>query len=182
MCSSFLGICNKLPQTGWLKLRKSLFSPSWGQKPEVQASQSPAACRGLFTESCRLWLPASLAWRSSAVLGLLSCPHSDLWRLPCVLSPPVLSSLCVQSPFFLEGLQSLDLGSPLIQYVHACCSVTQPCLTLCDPMDCSPPGSSVHGVFQARILEWVAIPSSRGSSQPKDRTCVSCICRGILYR
>ena len=40
----------------------------------------------------------------------------------------------------------------------------------CDPMDCSPPGSSVHGIIQARILEWVAISSSRGSSQPKDQT------------
>ena len=42
--------------------------------------------------------------------------------------------------------------------------VTQVCLTLCDPMDYSPPGSSVHGILQARILEWVAMPSSRGSS------------------
>ena len=40
----------------------------------------------------------------------------------------------------------------------------QSCPTLCDPMDCSPPGSSVHGILQARILEWVAMPSSRGSS------------------
>ena len=42
--------------------------------------------------------------------------------------------------------------------------VIQSCLTLCDPMDCSPPGSSVHGIPQARILEWVAISFSRGSS------------------
>ena len=42
--------------------------------------------------------------------------------------------------------------------------------TLWDPMDCSPPGASVHGILQARILEWVAMPSSRGSSQPRDRT------------
>ena len=42
--------------------------------------------------------------------------------------------------------------------------VTQLCLTLCNPMDCSPPGSSVHGIFQARVLEWVAISFSRGSS------------------
>ena len=42
----------------------------------------------------------------------------------------------------------------------------QSCLTLCNPMDCSPPGSSVHGVLQARTLEWVAMPSSRGSSNP----------------
>ena len=46
--------------------------------------------------------------------------------------------------------------------------VAQSCLTLCDPMDCSPPGSSVHGILQARILEWVAISFSRGSSQPRD--------------
>ena len=42
--------------------------------------------------------------------------------------------------------------------------VTQSCLTLCDPVDCSPPGSSVHGILQARVLEWVAISFSRGSS------------------
>ena len=45
--------------------------------------------------------------------------------------------------------------------------------TLGDPMDCSPPGFSVHGILQARILEWVAMPSPRGSSQPRDRTQVS---------
>ena len=44
------------------------------------------------------------------------------------------------------------------------------CVTLCDPMDCSPPGSSVHGILQARILQWVAMPSSRGSSWPRDWT------------
>ena len=55
------------------------------------------------------------------------------------------------------------------------CWVAQLCLTLCDPMDCSPPGSSVHGIVQAKILEWVAIPSSRGSSQPRNQTQVSCI-------
>ena len=50
----------------------------------------------------------------------------------------------------------------------AMCLVTQSCLTLCNPMDCSPPGSSVHGILQAGILEWVAMPSFRGSSQPRD--------------
>ena len=53
--------------------------------------------------------------------------------------------------------------------------VVQSCLTLCDPMDCSPPGFSVRGILQARTLEWVALPSSRGSSQLRDQTCVSCI-------
>ena len=56
--------------------------------------------------------------------------------------------------------------------------------TLFNPMDCSLPGSSVHGIFQARILEWVANSFSRGFSQPRDQTfisCVSCIGRQILY-
>ena len=48
--------------------------------------------------------------------------------------------------------------------------VAQSCPTLCDPMGCSLPGSFLHGIFQARILEWVAISFSRGSSQPRDRT------------
>ena len=60
----------------------------------------------------------------------------------------------------------------------------QSCLMLCDPMDCSPPGSSLHGILRARILEQVAIPFSRGSSQSRDEThisCVSCIGRQVLY-
>ena len=52
---------------------------------------------------------------------------------------------------------------------------SQSCLTLCDPMDCSPPGSSVHGIFQAIVLERIAISFSRGSSRPRDQTLVSCI-------
>ena len=58
--------------------------------------------------------------------------------------------------------------------------VTQLCPTLCDPMDCSLTGSSAQGILQARILEWVAIPSSRGSSRPKDRTQVSHIAGHFL--
>ena len=57
--------------------------------------------------------------------------------------------------------------------MHA--KLLQSCLTLCDHMDCRPPGSSVHGIFQARILEWVAMLSSPASSRPRDRTCISCI-------
>ena len=61
---------------------------------------------------------------------------------------------------------------------YVCAKLLQSCPTLQDPMDCSPPGSSVHGILQARILEWVAMPSSRGSSPPRDRTCIyfgSCV-------
>ena len=66
---------------------------------------------------------------------------------------------------------------------YVLCSVAQSCPTLYGPMDCSPPGSSVQGISQARILEWVAISFCRGSSRPRDwthSTCVSCIGRQIL--
>ena len=59
--------------------------------------------------------------------------------------------------------------------------VAQPCPTLCNPMDCSLPRFSVHGIFQARVLEWVAISFSKGSSRPRDRTWVSSHCRQTLY-
>ena len=58
--------------------------------------------------------------------------------------------------------------------------VAQSYLTFCDSMDCSPPGSSVYGILQARILEWVAVPFSWGSSQFKDQTQVSCIA-GVFF-
>ena len=65
---------------------------------------------------------------------------------------------------------SLDYTGHLMQSES---EVSQSCPTLCDPMDCSPPGSSVHGIFQARVLEWAGISFSRRSSQPRDRTWVS---------
>ena len=67
----------------------------------------------------------------------------------------------------LEDVRELKLRAVL-------CLVTQLCPTLCDAMNCSPPGSSVHGILQARILELVVIPFSRGSSWPRDQTWVSC--------
>ena len=64
------------------------------------------------------------------------------------------------------------------------CVSAQLCPTLCDAEDCSPPGSPVHGISQASILEWVAIYYSRGPSQPRNRVCtsyISCIGRWVLY-
>ena len=69
----------------------------------------------------------------------------------------------------------LPLGD---KYCHL---VAKSCPTLCNPTDCSPPGSSVHEIPQARILEWVAAPSSRGLSRPRNQTHISCIGRQILY-
>ena len=95
-------------------------------------------------------------------------PRQQYWSgLPC-RSPGDLSDL---------GIKPESLMSPALagKFFTTVCEVTQSCLTLCNPMGCSPPGSSVHGILQARILEWVTIFFSRGSSQPRDQTQVSCI-------
>ena len=91
-----------------------------------------------------------------------------------------------QTPAFstwLGGLWRYKLCIPSPQKANAqyilgtfCfCLVAKLCPTLCNSMDYSPPGSAVHGISQARILEWFAIPFSRGSSQPNDRTHISCL-------
>ena len=72
------------------------------------------------------------------------------------VSPLPKNALC---PF-----STTSLGLPLMHFV------AQSCLTLCNPMNCSPSGSSVHGTSQERVLEWVAMSFSRGSSQPRDQT------------
>ena len=72
----------------------------------------------------------------------------------------------------VRGAQSQWLRDPV--------KVPQLYLTLCKPMDFNLPGSSVHGILQARILEWRAIPFSRGSSQPRDQTQVSCVGGGFF--
>ena len=85
----------------------------------------------------------------------------------------------------LEGVISRLYSVPQMAHLNLhTWSIDQSRLTFCDSMDCSLPVSSVHGIFQAIILEWVAICCSRESSQPKDWTlisCVSCIGKQILY-
>ena len=106
---------------------------------------------------------------------------------PCV-KPDALSRKAFRnSPrcYQLESLIMVCTEEIWARYRHTCDNyflavflyvlhlVAQSCPTLCNPRDCSPPGSSVHGILQTRILEWVAMPSSRGSSQPRNRTQVS---------
>ena len=79
----------------------------------------------------------------------------------------------------LLSRSSFDIGP--WNFYHFVCLVAQSCPTHCDPRDCSPPGSSVHGISQARILEWVAMLSSRGSLQPRDWTQVSCKAGRFFY-
>ena len=102
-----------------------------------------------------------------------------------------VSSLCLSFPICkvdrimaptLQGCMRFNITTCVILPGLVCISeVTQSCPTLCDPMDCSPPGSSIHGILQARILEWVAISFSRGSSRPRDRTQVSRIAGRHFY-
>ena len=77
----------------------------------------------------------------------------------------------IKKLFSFSSLSSIRVVSSA--YLKVKIEVAQLCLTLHGPMDCSLPGSSAHGIFQARILEWVAISFSRGSSWPRDQTCVS---------
>jgi len=97
---------------------------------------------------------------------------------------PQLSGLLLAQP--TTGLSFEGMMPCLTNLYVRClaCSVTQSCLTLCDPTDCSPPGSSVHGILQARILEWIAISSSRGifSTRGSNLSLLHLLhCRQILY-
>ena len=134
---------------------------------------------------------SSLFWKSEIGNDAV-CTVDSLWSL--------WGEAQLQASSCFWWLQRLP---PCLKAVgpHPCCIFTQPsvslrhlllclllpclvalsCPTLCDPTDCSPPGSSVHGIFQARILEWVAISSSREYSWPSDQTPISCIGRWILY-
>jgi len=128
-----------------------------------------------------------------AVPSLINWP--SLYHLTLLTSLSLLNSFSPEFPWQESLLLSFlpsNLYFPILwldpsssdhslDLIHSFCA--QPCPTLCDPMDCSPPGSSVHGILQARTLEWVAISSSRGSSQPREQTqvsCVSCIAGGFF--
>ena len=135
------------------------------------------------TSVCRTG-PLEEFWRQRlfyvCLLGFCGLRHPltcRQWSAYVFTSP----SLCVSVP---ESRFFLCIRMQSHWFLHDVCSVAQLCLTLCDPMDCSLPGSSVHGIFQARILKWVAISFSRGSSQPKDQTHVSWLSffgRHVLY-
>ena len=85
----------------------------------------------------------------------------DHWRSRTCAVPSPSLTVCFSYISLLVGVVCMCVKSP------------QLCLTLCDPMDCSPSRSSVHGILQARILGWGAVASSRGSSRPRDRTRLS---------
>ena len=91
-----------------------------------------------------------------------------------------------EPPCYPAGLLSFPLHKAWVgakwakQQQYVACSDAQSCLTLCDPVDCSPPGSSVHGISQARMLEWVVISFSRGSFQLRNQARVSSLAGGLF--
>ena len=112
------------------------------------------------------------------VLGILDRNNNQLLVLKSILPGELV-------PLFSYVNLPLPVPCPLDQVpvLQLSCPVAQLCLTVCDPTDCNLPGSSVHGILQARIVKWVAMPSSRGSSRPRDQTQVSyisCIGRWVL--
>ena len=124
----------------------------------------------------------------------ISVPNGEVFEgRPCIYSVPCgMPALSTAAGTWVLDKCLLNEWTFITIHAHNCSnnntymcmcprSVTRSCLTLCDPMDRSPPGSSVCGVSQARILEWVAISSSRGSSWPRDLTCVSWTGRWVLY-
>ena len=84
-------------------------------------------------------------------------------------------------PYSLHVKEAFHIFWGVVKNSRICDRIAQLCPTVCDPMDCSLPGSSVPGIFQAKVLEWVAISFSRGSSWPRDRTQVSLIVSKMLY-
>ena len=105
-------------------------------------------------------------WRSMQVF----CYRCMLSHFSCVRLFVTPWTVARQAPLSMGfSRQEYWSGLPFLT-PHVLCLVTQLCPTLCNLMDYIPPGSSVHGILQARILEWVSMPSSRGSSPPRDWT------------
>ena len=145
----------------------------------------------------RVW---SLGWEDPLEKEMAIYSSTIAWKIPWTEEPGRLQSMGLQrvghdratllSLFKKQQLEpdmEQQTGSKLrkefvedvychpayLTYIHSESEVAQSCPTLCEPMDCSLPGSSVHGIFQAIVLEWIAISFSRGSSWPRDRTQVS---------
>ena len=139
----------------------------WEMGPPFSASDPPRATSCLLKAGTQRSESARRRVGSSNDNGYYS--HFSLWRSP-------VQSFQLSRPHSKSGIRwgrgEAFTAKKLLQNWWKLW-VVQSCPTLCDPVVCSPPGSSIHGILQARILEWVVIPFSRGSSPPRDRTWVS---------
>ena len=115
--------------------------------------------------------PMPFCSRNSILQTSLFPKAKHLCPVPSKMGFP-LPQMPSGSSFLKESFTQVHLSGRA--QISCICDHSLLCVWLCDPMDCSPPGSSVLGILQAAILEWVAMPSSRRSSRLRDRTCVSC--------
>ena len=126
-----------------------------------------------------------LSLKTKILVNLFGCSRSQLWHVGSISltkNPTRLPALGVQSLSHRTTMKVPFVCLYVYIYVYESESeVAQSCPTVCNSMDCSLPSSSVHGIFQARVLEWVAISFSRGSSQLRDRTQVSGIIGRCFY-
>ena len=157
---------------------------------EISPACSPLPTPIYTLKGCQSYLFKGQIWSSHFL------PHSEIVYEKCERSSTILDNTthhhllkqnCLIIQFTLKYIPIVNFQrlqrspSPVLSRV---CVHTQLSPTFCNPRDCSPPGSSVHGIFQARILKWVAISYSKGSSWHRDQTgvsCVFCIDRQILY-
>ena len=127
-----------------------------------------------------LWNDVKSPLSGVAFLSHASCPSSASFDCSEVESNCFWGQRKSETILGINSWWSVDLGSSF-DSLNVVVLVAKLCPTLFDPMDCSPPSSSVHGIFQEGILQWVAIFFSRGSSWPRDWTPVSWISQWILY-
>ena len=158
-------------------------------EPRLLTSTEKAEAPTLPPALCRAWgtsLPCPGTFPLCTMRGLSLMISGRECSLALRLKNPIWEN---QRPEF-PGLKQVECESHTPRWwemlrtqcrVWSEVKVTQSCLTLSDPMDCSPPGSSVHGILQARILEWVAIPFSWASSQFGDQTWVFVFCTGSRF-
>ena len=159
------------------------FSPPWPcGLPEGASMPVVVSATQTSMIKAETWPSSLLLWKAEThVLDIPAprCVSRHLWtpQFACLSFPPGIPS----HHFHSSTVNQTPFVSEFRQPVCGACSCTQLCLTLHHPMDWSLPGSSIHGISQAGILEWVAIPLSQGSSSPRDRPQVSCLGKQILY-
>ena len=119
----------------------------------------------------------SLGWGDPLEQGMATDSSILAWEIPWTEEPGELQSIGSQRVGHIWSNLAHKIVTQIKNrhpyYKRKESEVAQSCPTLCDPMDCSPPGFSIHGIFQAWVLEWVAISFSRGSSRPRDWNWVS---------
>ena len=140
----------------------------WVAMPSSRGSSQPRDRTHVYFVSCiNRWIlyhwshqeSQNNSWMITQLIG--GRTRIQTWALYIASVTPTYD-FCSRQPAWFVSTTRVGLESES--------EVAQSCPTLCDPMDCSLPGSSVHGIFQARVLEWIAISFSRGSSQPRDST------------